>query len=98
MSSYRHLTKGNNTATLRLTEQHGASLYIVSSNYRFFKMYPYPSGGIDTHTHCQMPFMGTQAVDDFYIGTKAAKSSRRRCASSSAAASPSSTRAGLFAA
>jgi len=29
-------------------------------------------GGIDTHTHCQMPFMGTHAVDDFYIGTKAA--------------------------
>jgi len=29
-------------------------------------------GGIDTHTHCQMPFMGTKAVDDFYIGTKAA--------------------------
>merc|ERR1711892_319636 len=28
-------------------------------------------GGIDTHTHCQMPFMGTFAVDDFYIGTKA---------------------------
>merc|ERR1711981_1051017 len=29
-------------------------------------------GGIDTHTHCQMPFMGSYAVDDFYIGTKAA--------------------------
>ena len=29
-------------------------------------------GGSDTHTHCQMPFMGTHAVDDFYIGTKAA--------------------------
>jgi len=29
-------------------------------------------GGIDTHTHCQMPFMGSFAVDDFYIGTKAA--------------------------
>jgi len=28
-------------------------------------------GGIDTHTHCQMPFMGSQAIDDFYIGTKA---------------------------
>ena len=28
-------------------------------------------GGIDTHTHCQLPFMGTQAIDDFYIGTKA---------------------------
>jgi len=29
-------------------------------------------GGIDTHTHCQLPFMGTFAIDDFYIGTKAA--------------------------
>jgi len=28
-------------------------------------------GGIDTHTHCQLPFMGTHAVDDFYHGTKA---------------------------
>eukprot|EP01137_Pigoraptor_chileana_P019063 Opistho-2@79555 len=29
-------------------------------------------GGIDTHTHLQLPFMGTVAVDDFFIGTKAA--------------------------
>ncbi|XP_066952642.1 dihydropyrimidinase isoform X9 [Macrobrachium rosenbergii] len=29
-------------------------------------------GGIDTHTHMQMPFMGTQAIDDFYTGTRAA--------------------------
>lgn len=29
-------------------------------------------GGIDTHTHMQLPFMGTQAIDDFYSGTKAA--------------------------
>jgi len=29
-------------------------------------------GGIDTHTHMQLPFMGTQAIDDFYTGTKAA--------------------------
>ena len=28
-------------------------------------------GGIDTHTHCQLPFMGTHAIDDFYVGTKA---------------------------
>ena len=32
----------------------------------------YFPGGIDTHTHMQMPFMGTVAVDDFYSGTKAA--------------------------
>ena len=31
-------------------------------------------GGIDTHTHMQLPFMGTFAVDDFYSGTRAALS------------------------
>ena len=29
-------------------------------------------GGIDTHTHMQLPFMGAYAVDDFNIGTRAA--------------------------
>jgi dihydropyrimidinase len=29
-------------------------------------------GGIDTHTHLQLPFMGTVAIDDFDSGTKAA--------------------------
>ena len=29
-------------------------------------------GGIDTHTHCQLPFMGTVAADDFNFGTRAA--------------------------
>ncbi len=29
-------------------------------------------GGIDPHTHMQLPFMGTEAVDDFEIGTAAA--------------------------
>jgi len=29
-------------------------------------------GGIDTHTHMQLPFFGTTAVDDFNIGTQAA--------------------------
>jgi len=29
-------------------------------------------GGIDTHTHCQLPFMGTVSIDDFNIGTQAA--------------------------
>lgn len=29
-------------------------------------------GGIDAHTHMQLPFMGTQSIDDFYSGTRAA--------------------------
>ena len=29
-------------------------------------------GGIDTHTHMQLPFMGTYAKDDFDTGSKAA--------------------------
>jgi len=28
-------------------------------------------GGIDTHTHMELPFMGTVTVDDFYTGTAA---------------------------
>lgn len=28
-------------------------------------------GGIDPHTHMQLPFMGTEAIDDFYSGTAA---------------------------
>ena len=28
-------------------------------------------GGIDPHTHMQLPFMGTTAMDDFYTGTAA---------------------------
>lgn len=27
-------------------------------------------GGIDTHTHMELSFMGTTAVDDFNIGTR----------------------------
>ncbi|KAJ7985605.1 hypothetical protein DPEC_G00353800 [Dallia pectoralis] len=29
-------------------------------------------GGIDTHTHMELEFMGTRAVDDFHTGTQAA--------------------------
>ena len=29
-------------------------------------------GGIDPHTHMEMPFMGTVAVEDFFSGTASA--------------------------
>ena len=28
-------------------------------------------GGIDTHTHCEMPSFGTVTIDDYFIGTRA---------------------------
>jgi dihydropyrimidinase len=31
-------------------------------------------GGIDPHTHMEMPFMGTKAIEDFYSGTASALS------------------------
>ena len=40
--------------------------------WRFYVVSPLVKGGIDTHTHMQLPFMGTVAADDFYHGTKAA--------------------------
>ena len=41
------------------------SILCVSQRFCF-------AGGIDTHTHMQLPSMGTFAVDDFYTGTRAA--------------------------
>lgn len=38
----------------------------------FFSSCPTITGGIDPHTHLEMDFMGTQAIDDFFTGQAAA--------------------------
>lgn len=35
-------------------------------------------GGIDTHTHMELAFMGTRAVDDFNVGTQVSSTARAR--------------------
>ncbi len=36
-------------------------------------------GGIDPHTHMQLPFMGTVASEDFYSGTAAGLAGGTTC-------------------
>ena len=43
----------------------GATVLDCSGQYVF-------PGGIDGHTHMELPFMGTVSADDFYTGTAAA--------------------------
>ena len=47
-------------------------------------------GGIDPHTHMQLPFMGTIAADDFFTGTAAGLAAARPASSTSSSPTRSS--------
>ena len=46
--------------------------FLSHPNHTHLIIHPNYVGGIDTHTHMQLPFMGTVTIDDFYSGTRAA--------------------------
>ena len=52
--------------------QSRCTLYMYTVLLLLFHLQFLSLGGIDTHTHMQLPFMGTVAIDDFYSGTRAA--------------------------
>ena len=49
-------------------------------------------GGIDPHTHMQLPFMGTVTMDDFYTGTARGAGRRHHHASSTSSSPTRSSR------
>ena len=51
---------------LDITSQAPADIEVVDAGGQYVM-----PGGIDPHTHMQLPFMGTVAVDDFFTGTAA---------------------------
>ena len=60
------LVKGEKVAVIAETLDEGADRVIDTEG-----CYLYP-GGIDAHTHMELPFMGTFASDTFHSGTLAA--------------------------
>lgn len=60
----------NHSVINRLINQ--PCIVCITASHFFTDSCVHLSGGIDTHTHMQLPFMGTVAVDDFFHGTKAA--------------------------
>ena len=70
----RALVRCTQSCSLSLRRQVGLNLQGVPADVQVVDAtgrYVIP-GGIDSHTHMQLPFMGTVASDDFYTGTRAA--------------------------
>ena len=71
------LIEGERVAALAASGSGAARAWTADTEYDATGHYVIP-GGVDAHTHMELPFGGTSASDTFETGTRAAADAHRR--------------------